>query len=181
MKSIQKNFRFAPGVIELIEQLKTKLFTMSDTAVVVQAIVFFHSKMFPPYVEIQKERTKNKLSPEAKAKARLEYEDEKQKIKESKVITDGTTICALLGGTIEGDNICHYNNYIQAPGQKVEIIPVEDHVSYLNQELIKVQYQNLAGQTGPEVKEKLLEMIENNKQTEEFKAKVEILGKIISN
>lgn len=112
------------------------------------------------YKEIAKLKMKNKPTPKDKALAEMEAEDERRRLKEERVYSEKREICVALNGTEQEQNgfpVCVFKKYTELPGNRgleetLTTIPFEN----LTEEQIQLQYQDMVGLTGLDVKKRLI-------------------------
>ena len=113
------------------------------------------------YKQVALQKLASKPTPKERATAQMDAQDERKKIKEEKWIESRRDICEVLGGSVSEDSgghlVCIFNKFQELPGQRgiqssVTTIPLE----LLTEEQITLQYMDMAGRSGLDIKEKLL-------------------------
>ena len=119
------------------------------------------NKLNPAYIDLARQKIKNRLTPEQRAEALLDVQEARANRKESNLNEIKANICLALGGeeeTINGTPHCRYRMYTEAPGKQVESTEMLEPYSMLSEENIRLQYRTLLGITGEEAKSVVLKL-----------------------
>lgn len=111
-------------------------------------------KLNPAYIQVRK----TQRTPEERAIANEEAREAREKMKFDSLVAEKSNICDILEGQIEdiaGFPHCKYRVYTEMAGKTVDSVPVTEPLENLNQNSIDLQYRDIFGNTGPEVKKKL--------------------------
>ena len=127
------------------------------------SLVALYKKEFPPYVMEKKERAK--ITPEDRAKATFKVQEEREALKAQAILDKQMAYVTDLEGTIEltnGIKHCRYQIYEIGPGNKVDSIDMVEPLDYLNDASVQNQYRDMFNKTGPEVKERVKQLLTAN-------------------
>jgi len=120
------------------------------------------SKLNPPYIDLARQKMKNRLTPEQRAEAMLDVQEARSNRKESNLNEAKALICGALEGeeeTINGTPHCRYRLYTEAPGKQVDSTEMLEPYSMLSEENVRLQYRTLLGVTGEEARKVVINLI----------------------
>ena len=115
-------------------------------------------KLNPAYIQARK----STRSPEERARELEEAKDARDQMKFDNLINEKQNICDILGGdieNIEGNPHCRYKIHTEMAGKQVKSIDMLEPLADMNMNAVERQYRDIFGETGPEVKVKLLNYI----------------------
>lgn len=162
---MKKLIDFNEDEIKMINDLKKKFGTRTDAQTIRTALVQMHTKAYPDYITVQKDRPS--LSPQEKGERSAEQALAKDEAKKQKLIDSGQAVCDQLGGKVDKDGRCHYHIYTyfgekRAPTKS----PRSNNLPYITSVLLDHQYKSpfVPDLSRAQIKEKVDELIDKPDQ-----------------
>jgi hypothetical protein len=164
MKEPTKLFQFnlSARTINYLDSIQDKYGISTRTDTLRMVIANQHSKEFPEYIQV----AKNRPSPVDREIAKLDAQEAKGEVKKKRENDHQREICLIMDNASitthpeNGNPACRYPIYTTKSPHTVDITWFTEELSVINDETPNLQYRGLFGEKGEEGKRKVHEVME---------------------